>query len=213
MVFFIESYHMGLLSSSVSLSRYRVEGHIEKPVTETVAKGLKKNSVAEIDNDIADKSVGWTSINSPFSPNFEGSSFSFGNLFVFSLRVDRKSIPAKLLKKFLTIETSKRLEKTRRGFLSKDEKKALKEKVTTDLAKRIPSTPNLYDLIWNYESRDVYFFSNLRSSNEELESLFKRSFDLSLIRIFPYTAADLLSDLSDQERDALIGLSPTHFSD
>jgi len=213
MVFFLESYHMGLLSSSVSLSRYRVEGHIEKPVTETVAKGLKKNSVAEIDNDIADKSVGWTSINSPFSPNFEGSSFSFGNLFVFSLRVDRKSIPAKLLKKFLTIETSKRLEKTRRGFLTKDEKKALKEKVTTDLAKRIPSTPNLYDLIWNYESRDVYFFSNLRSSNEELESLFKRSFDLSLIRIFPYTAADLLSDLSDQERDALIGLSPTHFSD
>ncbi len=213
MVFFLESYHMGLLSSSVSLSRYRVEGHIEKPVTETVAKGLKKNSVAEIDNDIADKSVGWTSINSPFSPNFEGSSFSFGNLFVFSLRVDRKSIPAKLMKKFLTIETSKRLEKTRRGFLSKDEKKALKEKVTTDLAKRIPSTPNLYDLIWNYESRDVYFFSNLRSSNEELESLFKRSFDLSLIRIFPYTAADLLSDLSDQERDALIGLSPTHFSD
>ncbi len=213
MVFFLESYHMGLLSSSVSLSRYRVEGYIEKPVTETVAKGLKKNSVAEIDQDISDKSVGWTSIESPFSPNFEGSSFSFGNLFVFSLRVDRKSIPAKLLKKFLTIETSKRLEKTRRGFLTKDEKKALKEKVTTDLARRIPSTPNVYDLIWNYESRDVYFFSNLRSSNEELESLFKRSFDLSLIRIFPYTAADLLSDLSDQERDVLIGLSPTHFSD
>ena len=213
MVFFLESYHMGFLSSSVSLSRYRVEGYIEKPVTETVAKGLKKNSVAEIDQDIIDKSVGWTSITSPFSPNFEGSSFSFGNLFVFSLRVDRKSIPAKLLKKFLTIETSKRLEKTRRGFLSKDEKKALKEKVTTDLARRIPSTPNVYDLIWNYESRDVYFFSNLRSSNEELESLFKRSFDLSLIRIFPYTAADLLSDLSDKERDVLIGLSPTHFSD
>lgn len=213
MVFFFGSYHMGLLSSSVSLSRYRVEGLIEKPVTETVSKGLKKNSIAEIDQDLADKSVGWTSIDSPFAPNFEGSSFAFGNLFVFSLRVDRKSIPAKLVKKFLTIETSKRLEKTRRGFLSKDEKKALKEKVTNDLAKRIPSTPNIYDLIWNYESHDVYFFSNLRSTNEELESLFRRSFDLSLIRMFPYTAADLLSNLSDQERDVLIGLSPTRFSD
>lgn len=204
---------MGILSSSVSVTRYRVEGQIEKPVTETVARGLKKNTIVEIDQDVTEKSVGWTSMDKPFSPGFEGASFSFGNLFVFSLRIDRKSIPAKLLKKFLTIETSRRLEKTKRSYLSKDEKKALKEKVTADLAKRIPSTPNVYDLIWNFESRDVYFFSSLKSSNEELESLFKRSFDLSLLRIFPYTAADLLADLSDQERDVLIGLSPTHFSD
>jgi DNA recombination-dependent growth factor C len=204
---------MGLLSSSVSITRYRVEGRIEKPVAEAVAKGLKKNCIAEIDQDVSEKSVGWTSIDKPFFPDFEGSSFAFGNLFVFSLRVDRKSIPGKLLKKCLTIETAKRLEKTRRNFLSKDEKKVLKEKITTDLAKRIPSTPNVYDLIWNYEARDVYFFSSLRSSNEELESLFKRSFDLSLIRVFPYTAADLLSGLSDRERDVLISLSPTHFSD
>jgi len=83
----------------------------------------------------------------------------------------------------VTLETSKRLEKTRRRFLSKDEKQVLKDKVTADLAMRVPSTPNVYDLVWNYEKFDVYFFSNLRSSNEELESLFKRSFNLSLIRV------------------------------
>jgi recombination associated protein RdgC len=204
---------MGLLSSAVSITRYRVEGKIESPVTEAVAKALKRNAISDIDENAAEKSVGWTSFGNPFTPNFEGSYFSFGSLFVFALRVDRKSIPAKLLKKFLTIETSKRLEKTRRRFLSKDEKKALKEKVITDLAMRVPSTPNVYDLIWNYEKADVCFFSNLRSSNEELESLFKQSFNLTLIRIFPYTAADLMSDLSDHERDVLISLSPTRFSD
>ncbi len=204
---------MGLLSSSVSISRYRVEGKIKNPVTEAVAKGLKKNAITDIDEDASEKSVGWTSFDNPFSPTFEGSSFLLGNLFVFSLRIDRKSISAKLLKKHMTIETTKRLDKSKRRFLSKDEKKALKEKVITDLAMRIPSTPNVYDLIWDYEKSDVYFFSSLRSSNEDLESLFKRSFDLALIRIFPYTSADLLSNLSDQERDDLIGLSPTHFSD
>jgi DNA recombination-dependent growth factor C len=204
---------MGLLSSSVSISRYRVEGKIEKPVTEAVAKGLRKNAIADIDEDISEKSVGWTSFENPFSPNFETSSFLFGNLFIFSLRVDRKSIPAKLLKKYVTLETFKRLDKTKRRFLSKDEKKAIKDKVITDLAIRIPSTPNVYDLIWDYEKSNIYFFSSLRSSNEDLESLFKRSFDLSLVRIFPYTAAELLSDLSDQERDVLIGLSPIPFSD
>jgi DNA recombination-dependent growth factor C len=204
---------MGLLSSSVSISRYRVEGQIGRPVIETVASGLKKNAVTDIDDDASEKSIGWTSFENPFSPNFEGSSFTFGNLFIFSLRIDRKSIPAKLLRKHLFIETSKRLAKSKQRFLAKDEKKALKDKVITDLAKRVPSIPNVYDLIWDYENADVYFFSALRSSNEDLESLFKRSFNLVLIRIFPYTAADLLSNLSDQQRDILITLSPTQFSD
>jgi hypothetical protein len=203
---------MGILSSAVSITRYRVEGKIESAVTQTVAEALKKNAISDIDAETAEKSVGWTAFGSPFQPNFDESSFVFGNLFIFSLRIDRKSIPAKLLKKHVTLETSKRLEKTRRRFLSKDEKQALKDKVTADLAMRVPSTPNVYDLIWNYEKFDLCFFSNLRSSNEELESIFKRSFNLSLIRIFPYTAADLLSGLSDQERDALLGLSPTQFS-
>jgi DNA recombination-dependent growth factor C len=203
---------MGILSSAASITRYRVEGKIESAVMETVTRGLKKYAVREIDEDAADKSVGWTSFEHPFQPSFEGSSFVFSSLFVFALRIDRKSIPPKLLKKHLTLETSERLAKTRQRFLTKDEKQALKDKVVMDLSIRVPSTPNVYDLIWDYENAGVSFFSNLRSANEELEALFKRSFNLSLIRIFPYTAADLMSGLSDPDRDVLLGLSPTHFS-
>jgi DNA recombination-dependent growth factor C len=203
---------MGFLSSAVSITRYRVDGKIKDAVTETVANGLKKNAISEIDEDAIERAVGWTSFETPFQPNFDGASFIFGNLFVFALRIDRKSIPAKLLKKHMTLETSKRLAKTNHRFLSKDEKQALKEKITADLAVRMPSTPNVYDLLWDYEKSSVCFFSNLRSANEELETLFKRSFNLSLIRMFPYTAADLQSDLTDQQRDVLLGLSPTHFS-
>ncbi len=202
---------MGILSSAASVTRYKVEGKIETGVMETVVKGLRKNAVREIDDDAADKSVGWTSFEHPFQPTFEVPSFVFGNLFVFSLRIDRKSIPPKLLKKHITRETTERLAKTKQRFLSKDEKQALKDKVVMDLAIRLPSIPHVYDLIWDYENAGVSFFSNLRAANEELESLFKKSFNLSLIRIFPYTAADLMSELSDHDRDVLIGLSPTHF--
>jgi DNA recombination-dependent growth factor C len=203
---------MGILSSAASVTRYKVEGKIESGVMETVTQALRKHAVREIDDDAADKSVGWTSFEHPFQPTFEGSSFVFGNLLVFSLRIDRKSIPPKLLKKHITLETSERLAKTKQRFLTKDEKQALKDKVITNLSIRLLSTPNVYDLIWDYENAGVSFFSNLRSANEELETLFKRSFNLSLIRIFPYTAADLMSGLSDHDRDVLIGLSPTHFS-
>jgi recombination associated protein RdgC len=204
---------MGILSSAVSITRYRVEGKIEGPVIDIVSKGLKKNAIPEIDEEAESKAAGWTSFENPFHPNFDGSSFVCGNLFVFALRIDRKSIPSKLLKKHLTIETSKRLAKTGRRFLSKDEKQALKDKVISDLAIRIPSTPNVYDLIWNYEASSLWFYSNLRSANEEIETLFRRSFNIGLLRLFPYTAADITAGLSDSERDVLIGLSPTHFSD
>ena len=204
---------MGILSSAVSITRYRVEGKIEGPVIEIVSKGLKKNTIQEIDEEAESKAAGWTSFENPFHPNFDGSSFVFGNLFVFALRIDRKSIPSKLLKKHLTLETYKRLAKTKRRFLSKDEKQALKDKVITDLAIRVPSTPNVYDLIWNYEASSLWFYSNLRSANEEIETLFRRSFNIGLLRLFPYTAADISAGLSDSERDVLIGLSPTHFLD
>jgi DNA recombination-dependent growth factor C len=203
---------MVILSSAASVTRYKVEGKIETGVMDAVIKGLRKNAIREIDDDAADKSVGWTSFEHPFQPTFEVSSFVFGNLFIFSLRIDRKSISPNLLKKHIIRETSARLAKTNQRFLSKDEKQALKDKVVMDLAIRLPAIPHVYDIIWDYENAGVSFFSNLKAANEELESLFKKSFNLSLIRIFPYTAADLLSGLSDHDRDVLIGLSPTHFS-
>jgi hypothetical protein len=81
------------------------------------------------------------------------------------------------------------------------------------LSLRIPATPNVYDLIWNYEDASVYFFSNLKEANEELETLFAKSFKLTLIRLFPFTMADLNAGLNDADRDILSKLSPTRFNE
>ena len=204
---------MGILSSSVSVTRYRVEGKIKTPAIETVANGLKKNAIAEIDDDVSDKAVGWTSFHKPYHLDFYGSSFVYGNYLVFSLRIDKKNIPAKVLKKHFMIESARRLAKTGREFLSRNEKKLLKDQIIDRLSLRIPATPNLYDIIWNYEESSLWFFSNLKTANEELETLFRHSFDLTLIRLFPYTTADLVLGLSDSERDILSNLSPTAFAD
>lgn len=204
---------MGLLSSTVSITRYKVEGKLEEPVLETIAKYLKHNAIPEIDDDISEKTVGWTSFDHPFRPNFEGSSFVIGSYLVFSMRIDKKTIPSKIIKKHYAIEMAKRLTETGRHYLSRDEKSAIKEHVTNVLSLRIPATPNIYDLIWNYEDSSLWFFSNLKSANEELETLFSRSFRLALIRLFPYTTAALVVDLSDTERDILVKLSRTNFTE
>jgi DNA recombination-dependent growth factor C len=203
---------MGLLSSAMAITRYRVDGRLEGAATETVRRGLKKNVITEIDNEAEDTSIGWTSFENPYFPSFEGSSFLFGSLFIFSLRIDRKSVSSKLIKKHLSIATADRLVKTKKRFLSKDEKTALKEKVMKDLLVRVPSTPSVYDIVWDYEKASLLFFTNLRAANEKIEDFFRRSFNLRLIRIFPFSAADSLAGLSDSDRDILIGLSSTQFS-
>ncbi|WP_419659773.1 hypothetical protein Dvar_00960 [Desulfosarcina variabilis str. Montpellier] len=204
---------MGILSSSVSITQYYVDGHIAEPIIETVAKGLKKFSVEEIDNESSDKAIGWACFNNPFSTDFDENPFLIGTHFVFSMRIDKKSIPAKIVQKHYTLEMKKRLESSGREFLSKTEKKEIKDHVLNVLNLRIPATPNIYDLVWNYEAERLWFFSNLKGANEELETLFTRSFKLKLIRLFPYSMAALTSPLSDTEKDELSKLTPTRFTE
>jgi len=204
---------MGILSSSVSITQYRVEGKLSEPILENVAAGLKKNTVEEIDNESSDKAIGWTCFNNPFSTDFNQSPFIIGTHLVFSMRIDKKVIPSKIVQKHYTLEMTKRLVKSGRDFLSKTEKKEIKDHVIHLLNLRIPATPNIYDLIWNYESNTLWFFSNLKGANEELETLFTRSFKLKLIRLFPYTMAALTSPLSDMEKDAVSQFTPTLFAE
>jgi recombination associated protein RdgC len=202
---------MGLLSSSVSINRYYVEGKIQDPVLDSVRKALIKFSFIESEDSSSYKTVGWTSFNNHFCPDFEGSSFVLSNCFVFSLRIDKKTVSSKIIRKFLYFETSKKLKESGRRYLSSNEKKLVKDQVTDALLLRVPATPNIYDVVWNYEKSILYFFSNNKTANEELENLFQKSFKNRLIRIFPYSEADILSGLSDSERDTLTHLSPAKF--
>jgi hypothetical protein len=204
---------MGILSSSASITQYRVDGKLQEPILKTIAKGLKKQAVEEIDKESSDKSIGWACFNDPFNTDFEKTPFLIGTHLVFSMRIDKKSIPAKIIQKYYTLEMKKRLENSGREFLSKTEKKEIKDHVLHLLNLRIPATPNIYDLIWNYEAGTLWFFSNLKGANEELETLFTRSFKLKLIRLFPFTMAALTSPLSDMEKDAVSQLNPTRLTE
>lgn len=200
---------MSLLSNALSITRYRVNGRLDDPITDAVYLGLKKNMLPDIEDVDAAHTAGWTSFQDPFTPSFEGASFVYANYFVFSLRIDKKTIPSKLVQKHMAIEVAKKCQASGREFLSKNEKKMIKENVISLLGLRIPAIPNVYNVLWNYEASVVWFFTHLKGPNEDLETLFKTSFGLVLTRIFPYTFAESRPSLSEFDLDRLTPLSPT----
>jgi len=200
---------MGLLSTSSSLTRYRVEGELEDPLMDKVHDALTGHVISDIDENAAERTVGWTSFNEPFVPNFEGSSFSVGPYFLFSMRIDKKAVPAKVVQKYYAIELYKKLKASGREFLSRNEKKMIKDHVVNMLTLRIPATPNIYNILWNYEDKALWLFTNLKSACEDLETLFLVSFQLKLIRLFPYTATEFYADLPGEAYDAFTKLTPS----
>ena len=203
---------MSALSSSVSITRYQVDGKLKAPILETVAAGLNKHVIFEIDDPSLEKAVGWTSFQKPYQPDFGGSSFVYGNIFVFSLRIDRKTIPPKLVKKHMAIESDRRMSESGRPYLPRNEKERIRDQIIDRLYATVPATPHIYDIVWNYEDAALWFFSNLKAANEVLETLFLQSFDVTLIRVIPYTAAFYASDLSDAQKDLLLDLTQTPLS-
>jgi hypothetical protein len=198
---------MGLLSTTTSLTRYRVEGQLNEPIMESVYQGLKQHSIADIDENPSDQAVGWAAFQTPYQNGFDDADVMFGTDFVFALRIDKKSIPAKMIQKHIALESEKRLKDLGREFLSANEKQAIKDMVLNKLHLKMPSTPSVYDVVWQYEKKNLWFFSNLKGANEELETLFIKSFGLSLIRSIPYTMAALDKKLTSEQLDALSRLS------
>ncbi|MFH2143408.1 MAG: recombination-associated protein RdgC [Bacteroidota bacterium] len=203
---------MGLISSTHSVSRYHIDGKIEGSITEEILNGLTKYSIPAIENEYDEISAGWTPVESPYNPDFIKYSFQFGTYFLFSLRIDKKSIPGKLIQKYMAIEIEKKKEKSGRDFLSKNEKTEIKELVTDILMHKIPSVPSVYDVLWNYEKNLVYFYTTQKAANELFETVFLKSFNLKPIRLFPYTIIQTQSDFSDSKKDQAQSLVPVSYS-
>lgn len=207
---------MGILSSSVSVARYLVEKketkESETSIMEIVRQGLKDNAMSEIEDEYDEISIGWTPFESPYDPDFEKFSFSFGTYFLFSLRIDKKSIPAKIVQKHSAIEIAKKLKESNREFLSKNEKTDIKDLIIEKLMRKIPSSPNIYEVLWDFEESALLFFTTQKAANEELETLFAKSFKQKLIRLFPFTMVETDSTFTDHEKDLVSNLSTMKFA-
>ncbi|MDI6797897.1 MAG: recombination-associated protein RdgC [Desulfatibacillaceae bacterium] len=202
---------MGLLSGSSSFARYKINGPIAEPLVETVRQALAQNTVEDIDNKPEEKTLGWASFEKPFVQDMTQADIVIGHYLVFSLRMDKKTLPARVLRQHAMQETQKRLAASGREFLSKQEKEEVKEQVTKRLFVRLPPVPYFFDVLWNMDTGIVIFFSTQKAAREAFESLFFKSFGVTLIPLYPFTWAQVSAGLDEDELLELEKLVPAPF--
>ena len=199
---------MSLISSTHSISRYVIIGKIKGSINQEIQKTLIKHSIPKTESVYNEITAGWTPLESPYNPDFEKFSFSFGTFFVFCLRIDKKTIPVKLIQKYMAIEIEKTKKKSGRDFISKNEKSEIKELVTDILMHKVPAIPNLYDILWDYENKNLYLYTTQKAANEFFETIFLKSFKLKPIRLFPYTLIETKSFFPNPQKDKIMNLTP-----
>ncbi|MEN6622783.1 MAG: recombination-associated protein RdgC [Smithella sp.] len=176
---------MGLLKGNFSFVRFHVEGQLPKEFFTFVNNRIKANSFREASKSTEEKRLGWVSVTDILDADFEAANYSLGDYLIFSLRIDRKVIPPKLMKIKVMEEERQFLAESGKKYINKQISGGIKDKVKLELLTKIDPVPSFYDVCWALGQNTVYFSSLSDKVADDFVDLFKKTFSLSLIRLLP----------------------------
>ncbi|MFH0926406.1 MAG: recombination-associated protein RdgC [bacterium] len=201
---------MGFISNTTSFTRYRVKDPLPVDYKEKYPIDIRRHAFREIeDTPDIERSVGWVNIMNVMDSEFRGDEFFKNEFIALSLRIDNKKIPSDILKKQCSKTEEKRKTDLGREFISKEERQEIRETVKLDLLKRIIPHTSIYDMIWNLKTGLVFFSSLSDNLYTEFVDLFKKTFELNLHQLFPYSIAEDI--LKDDQKASLENIAPISF--
>ncbi len=95
-------------------------------------------------------------------------------------------------------------------YISKDRKKEIIEQVKLRLRARTLPIPAVFEVIWDYSHKTIYFASVQRKVIDMFTEYFVRSFDVHIEQVLPYSLAQNI--LGSGCEDKLDELEPTTFN-
>jgi hypothetical protein len=185
---------MGILSNTVSICHFRVVG--ELPATdlfEWASESFRKHAFRPIDQGVEELSTGWVHTgNNQESAFAVPADFWHDHYLAFTLRQDRRRIPASLLKAYLQVAEHEFLAENP-GFtrVPKQKKGEMRESVQARLLARTLPVPSCQDAVWDTESGILTFTSLSRGVVDAFDTHFKKTFPgLRLVALHPFARAE-----------------------
>lgn len=191
---------MGILSNTVSVTQYQVNGKI--PLDDPVAwagKNLSTFAFRSIDDHAVEKSVGWTSIDAISDSSFAAPASYFRRPYICaSMRIDERKIPPKLMKSQFDEACQRWLdEHPELERVPKQHKQDLRDLVKSSLLSKTLAVPSAYDFVWDTKKQVVSVATVSQKILDEFEELFDRSFaGFEIVAIHPFSRARSVLDLN-----------------
>ena len=199
---------MGLLAGTLSFVRYRVEGPEPDPFWETVDQRIRAFSFREMESGTEEKAMGWVGLHHMLDTEFAYANYAAGDYLTFSFRVDRKTVPGALLKKYLLAEERRIASTSGRSRISRQERGEVRERVRSQLLAKSLPVPAVYDVCWCISRRWLLFTGVSAKIREDFEKYFNNCFELDLVPSFPWDAATMPAEAADR----LLALGPELFA-
>ncbi len=193
---------MGLSKGTLTFSRYRLIGALPDHFPDFFNERIRKNAFQSVWRTAEEKATGWTGLEDPLDTEFQFASYAQGRYLIFSLRVDRKSVAPSLLRLRIMEAERKKLGETGQKKLYREQREAIREAVRLELLGRTLPVPSFFEICWSATENTLIFCSLSDKVFEDLQELFKDSFQLALC---PYMPWDSQSARPDQPGSGMTG--------
>jgi len=131
------------------------------------------------------ETLGWTALQNLCVTEFTHESCFFNQYFCWSLRIDNKTLPAKLLSALLDLRIQDWLAETGRERIPARVKGEIKDQLQLELFPRQLPSVGVHEIAWDLKSETIRIFANSTKVNESFRILFSQSFGLETRAIGP----------------------------
>jgi hypothetical protein len=204
---------MGFAGGASSFTRFRILDPVPQSLWLQLPDRLSKYAFRDIDDTGEMSSCGWVSFENMFDSTWSASPPQKADYALFSLRLDRRRIPAGVVKKYMLlafIEETERLRLQDKNFISRERKKEIREQVLARLRARFLPVPGEFNVLWLTKKNEVWFASTQGGMIDLFLEEFLKTFELHLEQLTPYTLASIVLDEDSLVR--LDHLEPTCFA-
>ncbi len=189
---------MPLLSPTVTFTRYRVKDELPDNFWSWAVEEISARAFNEHGTGVSEMSIGWASSRDPFRQEITMEDIAFSDFLIIALRVDKRSVPAPLLKKFCSIEEKRTIAEKQLKRITSKLRKEIRERTRLQLLAKALPVPATYDMCWNISTGSVLFFGRQDKICGMFEDLFKTTFNMRLYPVIPYTLGAELINVETQ---------------
>lgn len=173
---------MGAFQGTISYSLYRAQGDLPADFRDRFLERIRKNRFLELEPEAEeDLRVGWVVAGQMLSVDFSPENLFRDSYLCLSLRSDRWSLPAALVKAHIARREAEICQERGRARLSRAEREKVRDDVLRELREHALPAATLVDMVWNLDTGHVRFWSQSGRACEFFEELFEDTFGLALI--------------------------------